>query len=391
MAKIIILTKGTCGDVFPFLAAARALNKRGHQVVFLTHCSYREEVYQTGAQFISLDNTDECNVFFQNLHLVNTPKGVLQFFRQHCLPYTFREYELLSAQLRDAGQIVLLTRHMSTVADLLVSQELGRPLIRLFTALSQVTAFGLLEELLCSFFVSDLHKIRAELGLRQNSGWKDLLRTPPANTGNWPSWFVDAGEEFELPVIPLGFLTYDPGETGEVPEDVISFLAGNQRTVIITGGTGDFLGSEFYSSSVNACRLLRLKALVVTRYRYIVPDISDDAFKWVPSLPFGSIMPRASAVIHHGGSGTIARAILSNVPQLVLAYGADRPDNAKRLSRFGVAHHLPPPEWRAERIASSLERLLTPATTRQCHSLGDRVRSEDGPVRLCKVIEQLVQ
>ena len=83
-------------------------------------------------------------LFFQILHLLNTPKGFLQFSRQRCLPYAFREYELLSAQLSDAGQIVLLTRYMSTVADLLVSQELGRPLIRLFTAFAgyRVWSFG---------------------------------------------------------------------------------------------------------------------------------------------------------------------------------------------------------------------------------------------------------
>src|SRR5438309_1220661 len=113
MAKIVILTKGSCGDLFPFLSAANALSKRGHDVVFLTHCSYKELVTETGVQFLPLDSVDECNIFFQNLHLLNTPRGALQFFQRHCLPHTAREYELLSAQFSGTGQTVLLTRHMS--------------------------------------------------------------------------------------------------------------------------------------------------------------------------------------------------------------------------------------------------------------------------------------
>jgi rhamnosyltransferase subunit B len=48
-----------------------------------------------------------------------------------------------------------------------------------------------------------------------------------------------------------------------------------------------------------------------------------------------------AAIIHHGGMGTSARTLSAGVPQLVLAFGAERSDTAQRLTRLGVAEFLP--------------------------------------------------
>ena len=56
-------------------------------------------------------------------------------------------------------------------------------------------------------------------------------------------------------------------------------------------------------------------------------------------------MPQTAAVIHHGGIGTLAAAARVGIPQLMLAYGADWPDNGHRLAALGVGVGVvePPP------------------------------------------------
>jgi rhamnosyltransferase subunit B len=391
MKKIVILTKGTAGDLFPFLAAATALRGRGHSVVFLSHCDYKPEVEKTGAAFIPLDNSEERSLFLRDVSLLNTPTGALQFFNQHCLPRTTREYALLSEQCSNDESIVLLTRHLSSVADLFVAEEHGKPLIRLFTAVSQVMAFDLLNELVTALLVSKLSAVRTELGLKPKYNWSEFLAIPVVNVGNWPSWFLEPGESLPISVTALGFLVHDPAESGEIPYDVRCFLGDERDAVLVTGGTGNFVDERFYSSAIEACQSCGLRALVVSRYRRLSSGTRGDSVKWAASLPFASVLPQVSVVIHHGGSGTIARALLSGTPQLALAYGADRPDNATRLARLGLAAYLQPSEWQPGRIATSLNHLRTSSVLQACcQSFSQRVRSECAAEQLCDVVESLI-
>lgn len=67
-----------------------------------------------------------------------------------------------------------------------------------------------------------------------------------------------------------------------------------------------------------------------------------------PFLPLGEILPACDLVVSHGGSGTVVASLAFGVPQLVLAMGADQPDNADRCgtstsgSRSTRSRQLPP-------------------------------------------------
>jgi UDP:flavonoid glycosyltransferase YjiC (YdhE family) len=77
------------------------------------------------------------------------------------------------------------------------------------------------------------------------------------------------------------------------------------------------------------------------------------------ALPFAEVMPTVAAVVHHGGIGTVARALAAGTPQLLLADGGDRPDHARRLERLGLARWLPPQRWDAATVAAQLTELGT--------------------------------
>ena len=66
----------------------------------------------------------------------------------------------------------------------------------------------------------------------------------------------------------------------------------------------------------------------------------------------------------------------AGVPQVLLAFGYDRPDNATRLERLGVGKYLPPGRWVAEEIAAVLEGLTKSAEVKQkCDELSRKLRS----------------
>lgn len=53
-------------------------------------------------------------------------------------------------------------------------------------------------------------------------------------------------------------------------------------------------------------------------------------------MPLSELLPRCSAVIHHGGSGTVYNGLVAGIPQLVLPDGADRLINARAIVVRGV-------------------------------------------------------
>ena len=59
-------------------------------------------------------------------------------------------------------------------------------------------------------------------------------------------------------------------------------------------------------------------------------------------LPQAEILPRSSAVVSHGGSGSVLGALAHGLPQVLIPMGADQPLNASRCEELGLARVLDP-------------------------------------------------
>src|SRR5215217_999082 len=55
--------------------------------------------------------------------------------------------------------------------------------------------------------------------------------------------------------------------------------------------------------------------------------------RWVPQA---AVMPRASAVVGHGGSGSTLAALAAGVPQALVPLFVDGPANARRVAEIGA-------------------------------------------------------
>jgi MGT family glycosyltransferase len=53
-------------------------------------------------------------------------------------------------------------------------------------------------------------------------------------------------------------------------------------------------------------------------------------------LPQADVMPRATAMVCHGGSGTVRMGLAAGVPMAVLPLFADQPWNAQRVAELGA-------------------------------------------------------
>ena len=61
------------------------------------------------------------------------------------------------------------------------------------------------------------------------------------------------------------------------------------------------------------------------------------------SVPFRALLPRCAALVHHGGSGTVAAALASGLPQVLLPCVFDQPAAAATCAALGVCPRIAGP------------------------------------------------
>jgi UDP:flavonoid glycosyltransferase YjiC (YdhE family) len=72
-----------------------------------------------------------------------------------------------------------------------------------------------------------------------------------------------------------------------------------------------------------------------------------------------AVLPRARAVIHHGGAGTTLDALAAGTPAVVVPFFADQPMNAEQLVTTGTGVAVPPGPDLTDRLAEALDAVLT--------------------------------
>jgi MGT family glycosyltransferase len=77
----------------------------------------------------------------------------------------------------------------------------------------------------------------------------------------------------------------------------------------------------------------------------------------VRSAPHAAVLPIASAVVCHGGHGTVMKALAHGLPIVVLPFGRDQKDNAARVEACGAGLWLPA-SASPRRIAHAVRRVL---------------------------------
>jgi len=67
-----------------------------------------------------------------------------------------------------------------------------------------------------------------------------------------------------------------------------------------------------------------------------LPENNTSDVLYVGEMPFESLFPRLSAIVYHGGTGTMAAAARAGIPQVAFPFMADQFENRKRIVQLGL-------------------------------------------------------
>ena len=138
--------------------------------------------------------------------------------------------------------------------------------------------------------------------------------------------------------------------------------AGDRKPLVYVTFGSEIPGLPMFSSTVQAavtaarrtgCRVL---LSVGSADPGRLGDLTGvEVASWVDQA---AVLPRARAVIHHGGAGTTLDALAAGTPTVAVPFFADQPMNAERLVATGTGLAVPPGPGLTDRLAEALHGVL---------------------------------
>jgi len=416
--RIVIATLGSSGDIHPYLAIAKELRIRGQQPVLATSELYREKMQTAGLEFVPVrpnippPREQEVEMMAKVMH----PRSGTGFLLNEMLfPEVRGSYEDLLAAIDGAD---LLLTHPICFAGPLVAQKSGIPWVSSVLApASFMSAYdppvppfwswmrhvGLFGPRATAAFFKQVKKVyknasydqfRKELGLpdRGNPVFEGQ-HSPTMILAMFSKFFAQAQPDWPPQARVTGFCFYDGDNEREMPPELTRFLDEGEAPIVFTLGTSAvWVADDFYRESIAAAKLLDRRAVLLIGDERNQLDGLPAGMIAINYAPFEVLLPRACAMVHHGGVGTTSEGLRAGIPTLIVPFAFDQPDNAAHAARAGGSRTLPRTKYKASRVANELNLLLSnPYYKNRAQDIGRLVRQENGAAAACDLIEQVLR
>lgn len=423
--RIVIVTLGSYGDIHPFIAVAQALQRLGFAPVIATMAEHGPRIEGAGvdcrairpsiADLTGGDPAAEAKM------TADLARGGSRYLIDHAIaPWLAKTLGDVEAVTEGASLVIASS---FAVAARIAAERAGLPLVTVL--LSPMLHMSAHEPIyspeapwLAGFqqrfgpratrVVLDLgrarllrqhraiSRFRVSVGLPPLTG--DALVTDPLRADLVAGLYSPTLGPLPPDAVPqaevFGFTFYDGAEP--IPPSLEAFLdAGPPPLVFSLGSFAAFHGRHFYDESAQAARLIGRRAVLL-----VAPGEEAEVAARVGAgtdvhvagyVPHSRVFPRAAAIIHHGGIGTLGQALRAGRPQLICPFWGDQFDNAERLRRMGVGLRLDHRRYSAKRAAAPLSALLgDPKVAARAHAIGDDVANEDGGAALAACIAALL-
>ncbi|NEN91703.1 MAG: glycosyltransferase family 1 protein [Okeania sp. SIO3H1] len=422
--RIVLTTFGSLGDLYPYLAIAQGLKKRGHLPLIATSERHRQPVEAQGIEFYPVrpDSLPDFERDGEFLSLMMPQGRAFEYVVCYMLmPHLRASYADLMAAT--AGADLLIT-HPLTFAGSLVAEKIGIPWVScILSPYSFLSAYDLQSYLWSGniplsdyekmqltgmqdgiarhfqwqsrFFLAPWRQLRKELGLAPSCNplvsdlqspylvlalFSELLAAPQPD---WPS-----------PNLIAGFPFYRPQNSEGLSAELMQFLDSGEPPITFTlGSLAVITPGNFYIEAATALRELGHRAVLLMgeEAKKVSPALLPEGTLAVEYAPHSELFPRSAAVVHHGGVGTTGEAMLAGRPMLVVHDDFDRPDNAARVVRLGIARQVSRDRYSAAVLAAELKQLLfDPVYQERAASVGRLLQAEDGVGVAVDAIEGLL-
>jgi rhamnosyltransferase subunit B len=355
--KAILTTVGSLGDLLPFMVVAESLRLRGHEIIFASNQGYEQFIRQSGFGFLPI---------WDDRHLQKDLDATILSDPEQAWTIIERDlFEAASGPAYDAIKHVARTGKCTILSSWSLAgaarahQELGIPLCRVYLSPQAVTLAA-----------------------------KAVDGPASRELAFFPEWLGTRQPGWPARLTYCGFPFYSDAVLPPLPPALEAFLASGDPPVVFTPGSFRRNPGPFFRQSRDACTALGLRAV------FLSPNGMESLQGLPPTMihfqyvPLQRLLPRAAALVHHGGIGTCAQAMRAAVPQLATPLFFDQFDNAHIIEQLGIGRSLPARDYDAPQATNILGQMLqSQAMKNDCARIAAKFRGGNAAAAICDTIE----
>jgi sterol 3beta-glucosyltransferase len=412
MTHITILAIGSRGDVQPFVALGRGLQKAGYTVRIAAAEDYEQLVRAYGLPFAPLFGSVRPLLDSEAVYAVRDGGRHALKVARHFFGVVRPLFPRLMADCwtasRDAAALIVSTLGVYCGWD--IARTLGIPLVvahmhpvaatgtapHLFfpvlpRGLPRTPDYNLLTHMLAE------HAFWQFLRLPLNDARQRVLGLPPLGpmalsrrlqSAQPPQLCAYSPAIAPLPadcdesVHVTGYWFLDRPADWQPSPELTAFLDAGPPPVAISFGS-IWLGRDgdrLTRLAMAAVEQAGVRAVLHAGWGDLGNISLPSSMLRVESVPHDWLFRRVRAVVHHGGAGVTAAALRAGIPSVVVPFLGDQLFWATRVWELGAASRpLPHHSLTVERLAAALETVVADAAMRERAAvLAEQVRGEDG-------------
>ena len=410
--RILIYAMGSAGDVHPFVGVGRALQARGHEVFIVTSAFFEDLVISAGLGFRPMGTVADFERVQGDPHLWHPRKALPSVIRNAVDP----SYEMIldiAKGLHLPGKTIILASSLAW-ATMTVRELLGIPVASVHLAPSLFVSsyrqpvlhgapvpqaaprfmksiqWWVAGKIVDFHVLPSLNRFRKSHGLPPVRGMLQGWHSPDRVIALFPEWFGPPQPDWPPQTRLTGFPLFDETGIRELPRELDEFLNGGDPPVIFTPGSAMDRGHDFFGEAVKALKLLGKRGVLLSRFANTIPSDLPSTIRHFTYAPFSQVLPRAAALVYHGGVGTCAQTLQAGIPHLVQPMAHDQLDTLSRVRDLGVGTGLHPHQFKAKRIAAALEEILNDDAVKQrAAEIAVRFDPAAWMTKTCELVEEL--
>ena len=337
--KIACVILGTRGDVQPMIALATGLIGNGHEVIICAPSENEQLATSYNCQFIAFGPEIKKAV---KDHPEKQKGGVaIKITPSQGKKIVSDQINLLPDKIKGVDLILAagIVLGVQTAADRL---KVPYRLVAFYPVILGTTKddplknrlmFGFGRAMINLLMKGFINKQRAKYGL------------PPIKDC-WEHWMGEnvilacdselnkSREGTAFAFTQTGFMLL-PSKTG-LPDHVDTFINTGKPPVYIGFGSNPITTPEKYNQIFEKVRDITNQRLIISKGWAEFPESNARDILYVDEIPFELLFPRLSAIVYHGGTGTMAAASRSGVPQAAFPFMGDQFDNRTQIIKLGL-------------------------------------------------------
>jgi rhamnosyltransferase subunit B len=411
--RIVLTTFGTHGDIVPFIGLAKALQTHGHRPVLATSRYFEALIKEHGVEFapaaphhhqhdqdLGMNQAERLKRAF---HPLWGGKFVME---KLVYPYMDQICDELDAACEGAD---LLVAPPTTPWAHMIAHKRSLPWTSLILQALTLSLQSAQDPPVVSNMLS-LRPWPRRLGQARYARWFKALRDSgrgfikPLDDKARAYGLYDPARNplFEGCISPKGSIAllaphmmrsplptdlpghvdfagfnYFDGNTAPLSQALLAFLADGPPPVVFSLGSSLwFQAPRFYPGWSQLCSKMGVRAIFLAG-QDVLGDRLPAGQIAVPWASVGELFPHCLAVVNTAGCGISSQVLHAGIPQLLVPFGMDQPDNAARLVRMGAALRVRPGKARGPAFEQAFKQLVT---DRALHARALRLKQDINPV-----------